>query len=97
VLVLTVMLLALLVLICIGLLTLTTAKMRASGYEEGKAEARANARLSLMLALGELQEQLGPDQRITASAGLLDADITTPTHLGDDTATDPTVGARRLH
>jgi hypothetical protein len=43
-------------------------------------EARANAKLALNLALGELQKCAGPDQRITARADILDANITRP-HL----------------
>ncbi len=33
------------------------------------AQARSNARLALMMALGELQRELGPDQRISAPGG----------------------------
>jgi len=34
------------------------------------AIARANARMALMMAIGELQKELGPDQRISATADL---------------------------
>ncbi|MCK5806396.1 MAG: hypothetical protein KAI66_26425 [Lentisphaeria bacterium] len=69
-LVVTVSLLVLLAVIAVGLLTLSTVTMRSASEGTALAEARANARLGMMMALGELQKQLGPDQRITAEAGL---------------------------
>jgi hypothetical protein len=47
---------------------------------EPAATARANASLALKAALDELQQQAGPDQRITARANLLDEGIAQP-HL----------------
>ena len=71
----TVMILALLALIAIGLLSLSTVTVRSNGALDAQSEARANARLALMLALGELQQQLGPDQRISATAAILDESV----------------------
>mgnify|MGYP004330208979 CR=1 FL=1 len=67
----TVMILTLLALIAIGLLSLSTVTVRSNSALDAQFEARANARLALMLALGELQKQLGPDQRISATAAIL--------------------------
>ena len=64
--------LALLALVALGLLSLSTGTVRSSANLEAKREARANARLALMLALAELQQQMGPDQRISAPASILD-------------------------
>ena len=70
----TVTILVLLSLIAIGLLSLSAVTMRSSTSELAQLEAQANARLALMVAIGELQTHLGPDQRVSAEAGVLDKD-----------------------
>ena len=62
-------------LIVIGLLGLSAVTVRSSTALDAQREARANARLALMLALGELQQQMGPDQRISAPASILDDSV----------------------
>jgi hypothetical protein len=42
------------------------------------AEALANPRLSLMLAINQLQTEFGPDRRISAPAGILDRGAGSP-------------------
>ena len=68
-LVVTLSLMILLTVIAVGLLTLSTISLRSSARGGAQQQAQANARLALMLALGELQSGLGPDQRISASGG----------------------------
>ena len=72
-LVITLSLMVLLTLIAVGLLTLSSISLRTAGQGNDMAIARANARLALMLAIGELQKTAGPDKRITAPANLLNA------------------------
>jgi hypothetical protein len=72
-LVITVILMAMLTLIAIGLLTLSSVSIRAAGQGDSMATARNNARLAMLLALGELQKSAGPDQRVTAAANLVDS------------------------
>ncbi|WP_035604928.1 hypothetical protein [Haloferula sp. BvORR071] len=60
----------LLTILAVGLLSLSTISLRASSREDAMATARANARMALMLAIGELQKQAGPDQRATGTADL---------------------------
>jgi hypothetical protein len=72
----TLSLMILLTLIAVGLLTLSTVTVRASGREEAMATARANARLALMIALGELQKTMGPDTSISAPAAAVYPDKT---------------------
>lgn len=67
-LVITISLLVLLTLIAIGLLSLSSVTIRGSAQQAKLSEARANARMALMLAIGELQKQMGPDQRISTTA-----------------------------
>jgi len=70
-LVVTVSLLVLLSVIALGLLSLSTVTLRSGTQEQAQTEARANARLALQIAIGELQKQLGPDQRISANGAIL--------------------------
>ncbi len=70
-LVVTVSILVLLALIAVGLLSLGTTTLRSINNAEAMDRARANAQLALTLAIAELQESTGPDQRVTASADLL--------------------------
>src|SRR5690606_22783898 len=63
-------LMVLLTILAVGLMSLSAISLRASGRGEAMAEARANARLALIFALGELQQLAGPDQRTTAVADL---------------------------
>lgn len=64
----TLLLMILLSILAMGLLSLSSVSLRNSGNNSSEAEARANARMALMLAIGELQKQMGPDQRISMTA-----------------------------
>lgn len=81
VLIVTVSLMILLALLAIGLLSLSAIGLRGGSLGQARTEARANARLALAIAFGELQKRMGPDQRISARGDVLardpriDADI----------------------
>jgi hypothetical protein len=57
--------------IAIGLMGLTAIELRTSARAVAMQEARANARMALVMAVGSLQKHAGPDQRITGPADLL--------------------------
>lgn len=78
----TLSLMILLVVVAVGLLTLSTLSLRSAGQGKSMSVARSNARLALMLALGELQKTAGPDQRITARADVIDSGIQNPRLTG---------------
>jgi hypothetical protein len=65
-LVVTISLMILLTIIAVGLLGLSAVALRSSSQGSSAATARANARMALMIAIGELQRELGPDSRISA-------------------------------
>jgi hypothetical protein len=73
-LVVTLSLMVLLTLVAVGLLSLSAVQLRASSQQVALAQARANAKLALIIAIGELQKQMGPDQRVSASGSIL-ADV----------------------
>ena len=70
-LVVTLSLMVLLTVVCVGLLGLSAVSLRSSSQSMAMAEAQANAKLALMLAIGELQMNMGPDQRVSARAETL--------------------------
>lgn len=72
-LVVTVNVLVLLMVLALAMMTLAVVELRKGAGGEA-ALARANARLALQLALGDLQKHLGPDQRISAPGVLADED-----------------------
>ena len=74
------------VLIVIGACLILVVALLLTAQQEGRSQqsihtlekARANALFALDEALGQLQQEAGPDQRITATAAILDADPATP-------------------
>ncbi len=68
----TLSLMILLTVIAVGLLTLSSISLRTTSQGEAMATARSNARLALMLALGDLQNVAGTDRAITAPAAIID-------------------------
>jgi type II secretory pathway pseudopilin PulG len=69
-LVITVSLMVLLALMAVGLLSLATIQTRTARTGDAMSVARANARLALQLAIGDLQKAMGPDRRVTALADI---------------------------
>ncbi|BDS08598.1 hypothetical protein NT6N_36380 [Oceaniferula spumae] len=68
----TVAVLTLLSLIVLAMISLSVTEIRSSSQQEHQLRARANARMALMMAIGQLQEAAGPDQRVTARADILE-------------------------
>ncbi len=68
----TISVMVLLLMVALAMLSLSSITLRSSRHDAYRQEAKANARLALMLAIGELQKTVGPDQRVTAE-GRLDA------------------------
>jgi hypothetical protein len=70
----TLMLMVLMAIIAIGIMSLSAVSLRSSTRDSAIATAQANARMALMLAIGELQKHAGTDTRITAPADILNPD-----------------------
>jgi hypothetical protein len=76
----TILLMVLLAIITVGTLSLSVVTLRSSTQDSAQARARANAKMALMIAIGELQKQMGPDQRISANSAILDESTVTHSH-----------------
>ncbi len=61
----------LLAVVALGLPTLSSISLRSPVRENAMSVARSHAKLALMLAIGELRKNAGPDTRITAPANLV--------------------------
>ncbi|MEO5713341.1 MAG: hypothetical protein ABIT37_07615, partial [Luteolibacter sp.] len=78
----TLSLMILLTVIAVGLLSLSSISLRSSSISSATAIARTNARMALLMAIGELQKQNGRDQSVTARADLLDEKSPNPSWTG---------------
>jgi len=63
--------LTLLALVGVGFLALSAIEVRKGSRKGERALAKANARLAMVEAIGQLQRHLGPDQRVSAAAAIL--------------------------
>jgi type II secretory pathway pseudopilin PulG len=80
----TLMLMLLLGLLAVGMLSLSVISFRSSSKDDAMRQARANARMALVIAIGELQKEMGPDMRVSAKAAILDQDPQTEVIEGVD-------------
>ncbi|WP_435893523.1 hypothetical protein [Oceaniferula spumae] len=64
----------LLLLISLAMLSLGQLHSRSANNDQAQIQAEANARVALMIAIGELQKYAGSDQRVTARADITDED-----------------------
>lgn len=67
----TLLMLSLLMVLALGMTTLSAVTLKTSSRDKDRARARANARLALQIAIGELQRLAGPDQRVTAPSSAM--------------------------
>jgi hypothetical protein len=77
-LVMTLVLMSLLLILVLAMAALIRNETPSITAQMNLAEARHHALSGLGIAIGELQQSAGPDQRITARADLLDSDAATP-------------------
>jgi len=68
-------LMSLVFLLVVSLVSLVGTELNLAELRKQKVLAQANARMGMMVALGEIQKHLGPDTRISATADILDERI----------------------
>ncbi|MEM1221945.1 MAG: hypothetical protein AAGH40_04220 [Verrucomicrobiota bacterium] len=70
-------LMAFILLLVLSMVTLMQVENTTSDVSKKQMQAQQNAILSLQIALGELQKNMGPDQRVSARADILDSSSST--------------------
>lgn len=81
-LVVTVSMMVLLTIVVVATLSLSTVTLRSVDRGSAQAVARANARLAMMMAIGQLQKYAGPDQRVSATAEIEGDNLPNPQWTG---------------
>ncbi len=76
----TISVMVLLVMIALAMLSLSSIELRSTRNSEAMKKAQSNARLALMIAIGELQKSSGPDQRVHAEGNMKTAAAGTRSH-----------------
>jgi len=71
----TIMVMSLMFLVAVSMLSLSSVQTRSASLGKAQQQAEANARMALMTALAELQKSVGPDQRISSYATILDESV----------------------
>lgn len=69
-LIITLVMMALLIVISLAMLSLASIVTRSATHGDAQSNAEDNARMALMIALGQLQAHAGSDERITATADI---------------------------
>ncbi len=65
-----------LLVLTVGMMQFSQVEIKQVGYQTLQEEAESNARLALLMAIGQLQEMTGSDQVVTARAEILSNDKT---------------------
>jgi hypothetical protein len=78
----TLTLMAIVVFLSVSLVNLSRTSIVAGSSSSSMVQARANAMMAMNLALIQLQETTGPDQRVTAKAGILSDTMQNPHWTG---------------
>jgi len=78
----TVVITSLLMVLALAMLTMSRVEVKNSDLDAAQQQAKSNARVALMRAIGELQSLTGVDTRITASARLVMSGNDIPNVLG---------------
>ncbi len=82
----TIVLVAFLVLILVGLAAITRVETQVASNTQKLDAARNHALMALNIAIGQLQQHAGPDSRLTAQANLLGSEVGNPWFTGVWTA-----------
>ncbi|WP_269537530.1 hypothetical protein [Cerasicoccus fimbriatus] len=80
-LVISLLLMGFIVLMLLSLVTVSRVEMFSAATQQTRTQAEQNALLGLTVAIGNLQENLGVDQRVSASALMLDKNLADDSHM----------------